>query len=82
MVERQTVNQGDSGSIPLNYCYFKTFVFVHLTLPVSFGGDIKSLWPLLSDVYARGSKTCYIGGKYKCVTCSGLSNSREGQLLN
>ena len=48
-------------------------------LPVSFGRDTKSRWSLLSGVYARGSKRSPTGGK--CVTCSGLTNSREGQLL-
>ena len=37
---------------------------------VSFGGDIKGLWPLLSGVYARGSKISHTGGE--CVTCRGL----------
>ena len=48
-------------------------------LPVSFGSDTKSRWSLLSGVYARGSKRSHTGGK--CVTCSGLTNSREEQLL-
>ena len=52
--------------------------FVYVTLPVSFGRDTKSRWSLLSGVYARGSKRSHTGGK--CVTCSGLTNSREGQL--
>ena len=52
--------------------------FVHLTLPVSFGRDTKSRWFFLSGVYARGSKRSHTGGK--CVICSGLTNSREGQL--
>ena len=34
--------------------------------------------PHTACVYARGSKRSHTGGK--CVTCSGLSNSREGQL--
>ena len=54
--------------------------FVHLILPVSFGRDTKSRWSLkfyLHGVYAGGSKPSHTGGK--CVTCSGLTNSR-GQL--
>ena len=47
-------------------------------LPVYFGRDTKSRWSLLSGVYARGSERSHTGGK--CVTCSGLTNSREGQL--
>ena len=53
--------------------------FVHPHLSVSFGRDTKSWWSLLSGVYARGSKRSHTGGK--CVICSGLMNSREGQLL-
>ena len=34
---------------------------------------------LLSGVYARGSKRSHTGGK--CVSCSGLINSGEGQVL-
>ena len=30
--------------------------FIHPTLPVSFGRDIKSCWSRLPGVYARGSK--------------------------
>ena len=48
-------------------------------LPVSFGRDTKSRWSLLSGVYAWGSKGSHTGGK--SVTCSELTNSREGQLL-
>ena len=43
-------------------------------LPVSFGGDTKSRWSLLSGVYARGSKISHTGGK--CVTCRGLHHSQ------
>ena len=65
-VERRTVNRGDGGSIPFRN--LGNFFTPHL--PVSFGRDTKSRWSLLSGVY---------GGK--CVTCSGLTNSREEQLL-
>ena len=41
---------------------------------MSFGRDTKSRWALLSGVYVRGSKISHTGGK--CVTCSGLTNSR------
>ena len=41
---------------------------------MSFGRDIKSRWSLLSGVYGRVSKRSRTGGK--CVTCSGLTNSR------
>ena len=72
-VERRTVNRGDGGSIP------PTAVSKLRHLPVSFGRDTKSRWSLLSGVYARGSKRSHTRGK--CVTCSGLTNSREEQLL-
>ena len=51
--------------------------FVHPVICLSFGRDTKSRWSLLSGVYARGSKRSHTGGK--CVTCSGLPNSREAQ---
>ena len=40
--------------------------------------DTKSRWSLLSGVYARGSERSHTGDK--CVTCSGLTSSREVQL--
>ena len=73
----RTANRGYGGSSHLPPIR-NIGIFVHLTLPVSFGRDIKSRWSLLSGVYARGSKRSHTGGKY--VTCSGLTNSREGQL--
>ena len=36
--------------------------------------DTQSRWSLLFGVYSRGSKISHTGGK--CVTCSGLTNSR------
>ena len=78
VVERQAVNQGDSGSIsPSAVSFFVISFTPHL--PVSFRRDTKSRWSLLSGVYARGSKRSHTGAK--CVTCSGLTNSRKGQLL-
>ena len=41
---------------------------------MSFRRDTKSLWSLLSGVYARGSKRSHTGGK--CVTWCGLTNTR------
>ena len=77
-IERLTVNRGDGGSIhPPPFRNLGNFV--HPTLPVSFGRDTNSRRSLLSGVYARRSKISHKGGK--CVTCSGLTNSREGQLL-
>ena len=72
VVERRTVNRGDGGSIPPT-AVSKLSVIPHL--PVSFGRDTKSRWSLLSSVYARGSTRSHTGSK--CVTCSGLTNSRE-----
>ena len=76
-VERRTVNRGDGGSIPPTAVLkFRLFRSPHICL--SFGRDTKSLWSLLSGVYARGSKIPHTGGGGggKCVTCSGLTNSR------
>ena len=76
-VERRTVNRGTV--VQSHLPPFRNLGnFVHLTLPVSFGRDTKSRWSLLSGVYARGSKRSHIEGKF--VTCSGLINSRVGQL--
>ena len=52
--------------------------FVHPTFACAFGRDTKSRWSLLSGVYARESKRSHIVGK--CITCSGLTHSTEGQL--
>ena len=81
VVEHRTVNRGDGGSIPptVGTAVSKlrhNFVTPHL--PVSFGRDSKSRWSLLSGVYVRGNKRSHKGGN--CVTCSGLTNSRDGQL--
>ena len=76
MVERRTVDQEGGGSIPptavskLRQFHYPTYACL--------SEDTKSRWYLLSGVYARGSKRSHTGGK--CVTCSGLANSR-GQLL-
>ena len=40
----------------------------------SFGRDTNSRWSLLSGVYITGSEISHTG--VKCVTCSGLTNSR------
>ena len=52
--------------------------FVHPTCACVFGRDNTRRWSLLFGVYARRSKRSHTGDK--CVTCSGLTNSR-GQLL-
>ena len=74
-VVRRSVNRGDGGSIPPTAVSKLTqFRLPHICL--WFSEDTKSRWSLLSGVYARGSKRSPTG-----VTCSGLTNSREGQLL-
>ena len=79
MVERRTVNRGDGGSIPPT-AVSKLRQFLHPTFCLCLSEeDTKSRWSLLSGVYARGSKRSHTGGK--CVTCSGLTNSTEVQLL-
>ena len=76
VVERRTINRGDGGSFNPTCRRFETLTISFTPhLPVSFGRDTKSRWSLLSGVYARGSKISHTGGK--CVTCSGLTNSRE-----
>ena len=52
---------------------------VYRTLPVSFRGDAKSRRPLLSGVYARGSKRSNQSA-LECVTVVDSTNLREGQL--
>ena len=47
-------------------------------IALSFGRDTKRRLSLLSGVFARGSKISHTEGK--CVTCSGLTDSRGGQL--
>ena len=46
---------------------------------VSFGRYTKSPCSLLFSVYAGESKRSHTGGK--CVTCSGLTNPREGRAV-
>ena len=82
-VERRTVNRGDGGLIPsAAVSKLRQFRSPHIVIhsTVFFGRDTKSWWSLLSGVYARGSNKSHTGGK--CVTCSGLTNSREEQLLS
>ena len=75
MIECQTVSRRDGGPIPpAGISKRRQFHSPHICL--SFGRD-KSWWSLLSGVYAKGSNRSHTGGK--CVTCSGLTNSR-GQL--
>ena len=76
-VEPRTVNRGDGGSIRLTaVSKLRQFRSSHICL--SFGRDTKIRRSLLADVYPGGSKRSHTGGK--CVTCSGLTNTREGQL--
>ena len=71
-VERRILNRGDSGSIP--YAAAISFT-LHLTVPFGRDTKTKSRWSPLSGVYVKGSKRSHTGGK--CVTCSGLTHSRE-----
>ena len=57
-LERWTGDRTVEGSNPTAE-FFSLWDFgnsVYPALPVSFGGDTKSRWSLLSGVYARGSK--------------------------
>ena len=70
------INRGDSGSIPpATISKLRQFRSPHIAC--FFLRDTTSQWSLLSGVYPGKSKIPYRG---KCVTCSRLSNSREGQL--
>ena len=79
-VERRTVNRGDGGSIPPTaVSKLMQFHSPHICLCLS-EEILKADGPFLSSVYARGSKRSHTGGKF--VTCNGLTNSRERQLLH
>ena len=67
------VNRRDGGSMPPT-AVSKLRQFLHPTFACVFRKRPKNRWSLLSGVYARGSKRSHTGGK--CVTCSGLTNSR------
>ena len=78
-VERQTVNRRDGGPIPPTaVSKFSQTRSPHISPSLS-GKDTKSRGSLLSGVYTKGSKRSHTVGK--CVTCRGLTSSREGQLL-
>ena len=51
--------------------------FLHPTLPVSFGGDTKSCWSVLSGVYASGSNV-YTDSDQK--ECKGKCSSSSGEV--
>ena len=76
MIERRTVNRGDGGSIPPTaVSKLWQFRLPHICLCLS-KATLKAGGPTrLSGVYVRGSKRSHSGGK--CVTCRGLSNSRD-----
>ena len=73
-VECRTVNQVDGGSIPPTaVSILRQFRSPHISLCLS-EEALKVDGPFCL-VYARRSKRSHTGGK--CVTCSGLTNSRE-----
>ena len=79
MVLCRTLNRRDGGSIPPTaFSKLRQFHSPHICLCL-LEETLKIQWFHLSGVNARGSKRSHTGGK--CVTCSGLTNSREGQLL-
>ena len=76
MVERRTVNRGDSGSIPLTtVSKIRQFHSPHVACV--FQKTLKAGGPfyLMSMPGEVKDPT-----RDKCVTCSGLTNSTEGQL--
>ena len=78
-VEHRTVNRGDGGSIPPTaISKLRQFRSPHICLCLS-EETLKAGGPFsLVSMPGRGSKRSHTGGK--CVICSGLTNSREGQL--
>ena len=69
VVEHRAFGRSDRGSKPPKP--FRSLGnFIHPTLPVSFSKDSKSLWSLLSGVYARGSKISHAGKRKKLVVDS------------
>ena len=72
-VERRTVNRGDGGSIPpASVSKLRQFHSPHIACVFR----KRHYKPVVPSI--RGSKRSHTGGK--CVTCSGLTNSRERQL--
>ena len=77
-VERRTVNRGDGGSIPPTaVSKLRQFCSPHICLGLS-EETLKAGGPFYL-VSMPGKVKYHTQGK--CVTCSGLINSREGQLL-
>ena len=78
MVTRQSAGLSIEGTVVQSHLppFRNSGNFVCLTFACVFVRETKSRWSLLFGVYARGSKrSSHTGGK--CVTCSGLTNSRE-----
>ena len=78
MVGRRTVNRGDGGSIPPTAVsklrqFRSPYIYLCLSEETLKAGGPFYLVTMPGEVKdpTRG----------KCVTCSGLTNSREGQLL-
>ena len=76
-VERQTVNRGDCGSMPPTaVSKLRQFRSLHICLCLSEetlkAGGHFCMMPIPGEVKSKRSHT---GGK--CVTCSGLTHSRE-----
>ena len=79
-VERRTVNRGDGGSIPPTaVSKLRQFRLPHICLCL-LEETLNSIWCLCDYDYASGSKRSHTVTGGKCVTCSGLTNSR-GELL-
>ena len=76
-VEHRTVNGGDGGRIPPTaVSKLSQFRSPHICLCLS-EETLKAGGPF----YLVSKKTVYARGN-KCVTCRGLTNSREGHLLH
>ena len=78
-VERRTVNRGGGGSIPPTaVSKLRQFRSPYICLCLS-EETLTPGGPLYLVSVTGEVKDHYTGGK--CVTCSGLTNSRKGQLL-
>ena len=75
VVECRASGRRDRGSKPpLPFQSLGNFIYP--TLPVSFGGDSKSCWSLLSGVYARGNKRSH-AGKWKTPVMDSLTLEKD-----
>ena len=78
-VKRRTVNGGDGGSVPPT-AVSKLRQFRSSHIACVFRKILKAGGPLYLVSMPGEVKLSHTWSWGKCVTCSGLTNSREGQL--